>query len=165
MLRKHEIRPLYNQGTEVVAATIRRLYEMIEVEDARVHNLVAVATAGHLQKIEQQSTCLVRLEENCRTMCGGFINSSARSKSRTNSSRRRGNRRGWPGVAPRAPAEELAEFKPAACRVTDCSHTRSRFVERILVLRPRDFEGFECSREIARSRGNTLMHGILTPHL
>jgi uncharacterized protein YoxC len=36
-----------------VERTIRQLYEMIEVEDERVHKLVTLATAAHLQKIEQ----------------------------------------------------------------------------------------------------------------
>jgi hypothetical protein len=52
MLRKTEIRVIYDQGIEAVATTIKQLYEMIEVEDERVHNLVAPTSATHLQKIE-----------------------------------------------------------------------------------------------------------------
>ncbi|MDQ3257592.1 MAG: hypothetical protein M3R15_27525 [Acidobacteriota bacterium] len=50
MLRKREIRAIYGQGIEAVETTIRQLYEMIEVEDERVHNLVASATVAHLQR-------------------------------------------------------------------------------------------------------------------
>ncbi len=50
MLSKHAIRVIYDQGVEEVAATIRQLYEMIEVEDERVHRLVASATAAHLTR-------------------------------------------------------------------------------------------------------------------
>ena len=53
MLRKSEIRVIYEAGVEAVAATIRQLYEMIEVEDERVHRLVTSAMAAHLQKIER----------------------------------------------------------------------------------------------------------------
>lgn len=63
MLRKTEVRVIYDQGVEAVAATIRQLYELIEVEDARVHNLVTSATAAHLQKIEQLTRRIARLEE------------------------------------------------------------------------------------------------------
>lgn len=63
MLRKAEIRVIYDQGIEAVATTIKQLYEMIEVEDERVHNLVASTSATHLQKIEQLSARLARLEE------------------------------------------------------------------------------------------------------
>ena len=63
MLRKTEVRVIYDQGVEAVAATIRQLYVMIEVEDERVHRLVASATAAHLQKIEQLTGRIARLEE------------------------------------------------------------------------------------------------------
>ncbi len=63
MLRKQEIQIIYEQGVEVVAATIRQLYEMIEVEDERVHKLVASATAAHLRKIEQLTGRINCLEE------------------------------------------------------------------------------------------------------
>lgn len=63
VLRKTEVRVIYDQGVEAVAATIRQLYEMIEVEDERVHRLVASATAAHLQKIEQLTGRIARLEE------------------------------------------------------------------------------------------------------
>jgi hypothetical protein len=48
MLRKHEIKAIHGQGVDAVAATIRQLYEMIEVEDERVQRLVASASAAHL---------------------------------------------------------------------------------------------------------------------
>ena len=62
MLRKTEIKVLYDQGVEAVAATIRQLYEMIEVEDERLHRLVTSATTAHLQKIEQLTGRIIRLE-------------------------------------------------------------------------------------------------------
>ncbi len=62
MLRKREIRVIYAQGVEAVERTIRQLYEMIEVEDERVHQLVTLATAAHLQKIEQLTGRINRLE-------------------------------------------------------------------------------------------------------
>ena len=63
MLRKHEIRAIYDQGVEAVGATIRQLYEVIEVEDERAHKLVASATAAQLQKIERLSTRSAKLEK------------------------------------------------------------------------------------------------------
>ena len=63
MLRKREIRVIYAQGVEAVETTIRQLYEMIEVEDERVHKLIASATTAHLQKIGQLTGRIVRLEE------------------------------------------------------------------------------------------------------
>ncbi len=63
MLRQHEIRVIYEEGVEAVTQTIRQLYEMIEVEDERVHRLVASATAAHLQKIEYLTHRINRLEE------------------------------------------------------------------------------------------------------
>ena len=45
MLRKKDIRAIYDQGIEAVTTTIRHLYEMIETEDERVHELVARATS------------------------------------------------------------------------------------------------------------------------
>lgn len=63
MLRKKEIRAIYDQGVEAVAAIIKQLYEMIEVEDERVHKLVVSATSAHLQKIEQLMGRIARLED------------------------------------------------------------------------------------------------------
>jgi len=51
MLSHHQIRVIYEEGVEAVAETIRQLYEMIEVEDERVHRLVASATVAQLQRI------------------------------------------------------------------------------------------------------------------
>ncbi len=62
MLRKKEIRAIYDQGLEAVATTIRHLYEMIETEDERVE-LVARATSAHLKQIEQLTARITRLEE------------------------------------------------------------------------------------------------------
>jgi len=53
---------MYDQGVEAVTATLRQLYEMIEVEDERVQRLVASATAAHRQRIEQLSGRINRLE-------------------------------------------------------------------------------------------------------
>jgi len=50
-------------GYAVAGPAIRQLYEMIEVEDERVHRLVAAANAAHLQKIEQLTARIARLEE------------------------------------------------------------------------------------------------------
>lgn len=63
MLSHHQIRVMYEEGLESVTRTIRQLYEMIEVEDERVHRLVASATAAHLQRIEQLIGRISRLEE------------------------------------------------------------------------------------------------------
>ena len=63
MLRKHEVRAIYDQGVGAVVTAIRQLYEMIEVEDERVHKLVASATSAHLQKIEQLTNRIAKLEE------------------------------------------------------------------------------------------------------
>lgn len=62
VLRRTEIRTIYDQGVEAMTATIKQLYEMIEVEDERVYKLVASATASHLQKIEQLTARINRLE-------------------------------------------------------------------------------------------------------
>ncbi len=62
MLRQAEIRVIYEEGVEAVTQTIRRLYEMIEVEDERVHRLVASATAAHLHRIDQLIGRISRLE-------------------------------------------------------------------------------------------------------
>jgi len=62
VLRKTEIRVIYAQGVEAVAATIRQLYEMMEMDDERVHRLVTTATAAQLQKIEQLTGRINRLE-------------------------------------------------------------------------------------------------------
>ena len=63
MLRQHEIRVIYEAGIGAVTETIRHLYEMIETDDERLHRLVASATAAHLQKIEQLTGRIARLEE------------------------------------------------------------------------------------------------------
>jgi len=63
VLRKAEIKVIYERGVEAVAATIKQLYEMIEVEDERVHQLVIRATAAHLEKIEQLTGRSAKLEE------------------------------------------------------------------------------------------------------
>jgi transposase len=62
MLAMREVRDLYHQGVWAVAAAFRQLYEMIEVEDERVHRLVAAANAAHLRKIEQLTARITRLE-------------------------------------------------------------------------------------------------------
>jgi transposase len=63
VLRKTEIKAIYKQGVEEVEATIRQLYELLEEDDARVHRLVASATAAHLKKIDELSARIYRLEE------------------------------------------------------------------------------------------------------
>ena len=63
MLAMREVRAIYHQGVYAVAGAFRQLYEMIEVEDERVHRLVAVATAAHLRKIGQLTARIARLEE------------------------------------------------------------------------------------------------------
>jgi len=63
MLRKKEIRAIYDQGVGAVAATVKHLYDLIEVEDERVHGLVVSATAAHLQKIEHLTARIARLED------------------------------------------------------------------------------------------------------
>ena len=63
MLAIREIRAIYNEGVYAVAATIRQLYEMIEVDDERVHRLVVAAKAAHLRKIEQRMGRIAKLEE------------------------------------------------------------------------------------------------------
>jgi len=64
MLARKEIRAIYDQGVNAVAATIRQLYEMIEVEDEHVYKLVASANAAHLRKIGQLTSRIARLEED-----------------------------------------------------------------------------------------------------
>ncbi len=63
MLSHHQIRVIDDQGVEAVTATFRQLYESIEVEDERVHRLVASATAAHLHRIEQFIERIAKLEE------------------------------------------------------------------------------------------------------
>src|SRR5215212_6954303 len=63
MLSHHQIRAMYDQGVEAVTETFRQLYEMIEIDDERVHRLVASATVAHLQRIEQLIGRINRLEE------------------------------------------------------------------------------------------------------
>src|SRR5204862_7613604 len=63
MLAMREVRAIYHQGVYAVAATIRQLYEMIEVEDGRVQRLVAAVTAAHLHKIERLTGRVAKLEE------------------------------------------------------------------------------------------------------
>ena len=48
MLAMREVRAIYQQGVYAEAAAFRQLYEVIEVEDERVHRRVAAATAAHL---------------------------------------------------------------------------------------------------------------------
>lgn len=62
MLRKTEVRVIYDQGVEAVAATIRQLYEMIELDDARVQRLIRKANATYLQKIRQLTGRIALLE-------------------------------------------------------------------------------------------------------
>jgi len=54
---------MYADGVEAVTQAIRQLYEMIETDDERIQRLVASATAAHLQRIEQLSGRINRLEE------------------------------------------------------------------------------------------------------
>lgn len=63
MLRKHEIKTIYDQGVDAVAATIGQLYRMIETDDERVHYLVAIATSAQRQEIERLTARLAGLEE------------------------------------------------------------------------------------------------------
>jgi hypothetical protein len=48
MLAMREVKAIYQQGVYAVAAAFRQLYEVIEVEDERVHRRVAAATAAQL---------------------------------------------------------------------------------------------------------------------
>ena len=63
MLSHHQIRVMYEEGVEAVTETFRQLYEMIETDEERVQRLVAAATAAHLQRIEELSGRINRLEE------------------------------------------------------------------------------------------------------
>src|SRR5215210_7136138 len=63
MIAMREVRAIYHQGVWAVAAAFRQLYEVIEVEDERVHRRVAAATAAHLRRIEQLTARIRRLEE------------------------------------------------------------------------------------------------------
>jgi transposase len=63
MLAMREVRAIYHQGVYAVSGAFRQLYEMIEVEDERVHRLVAAATAAHLHKIEQLTGRIAKLED------------------------------------------------------------------------------------------------------
>lgn len=63
VLNKHAIRVIYEEGVEAVEATIRQLYEMIEIEDERVQRMVCSATEAHLRRIEQLTTRINGLEE------------------------------------------------------------------------------------------------------
>ena len=57
-----EVRAIYHQGVYAVAAAFRQLYEMIEVEDERVHRLVAAANAAHApERASQIDPCARRL--------------------------------------------------------------------------------------------------------
>ncbi len=62
MLAMREVRAIYHQGVYAVADAFRRLYQMIEVEDERVHQRVAAANAAHLRRIEQLTARVTRLE-------------------------------------------------------------------------------------------------------
>jgi chromosome segregation ATPase len=63
MIAMREVRDIYHQGVWAVADAFRRLYEMIEVEDGRVQQLVVAATVAHLRKIEQLRGHVANLEE------------------------------------------------------------------------------------------------------
>lgn len=63
MIAMREVREIYHRGVWAVADAFRRLYEMIEVEEGRVQQLVAVATVAHLRKIERLTGRIARLEE------------------------------------------------------------------------------------------------------
>lgn len=63
MIAMREVRAIYHEGVHAVAAAFRQLYEVIEVEDERVHLRVAAATAAHLRKIEQLKGRIKHLEE------------------------------------------------------------------------------------------------------
>ena len=41
MLRQEEIGVIYKEGVEAITETIRRLYEMIEVDNERLRRLIA----------------------------------------------------------------------------------------------------------------------------
>jgi transposase len=62
-LSHHQIKVMYADGVEAVTQAIRQLYEMIETDDERIQRLVASATAAHLQRIEQLSGRINRLED------------------------------------------------------------------------------------------------------
>lgn len=70
MLSHHQIRVIYDQGVEAVAATIKQIYEMIEVEEERVQKLITCATSTHLQKIKQLTLRLARLKEELSNKVG-----------------------------------------------------------------------------------------------
>lgn len=97
MLRKTEIRAIYDQGAEAVVATIKRLYEMIEVEDERVHQFVASATAAHLQKIEQLTGRITRLEAELANKARQIHQLTRTVKELINNSRKPGSRRALHG--------------------------------------------------------------------
>ena len=63
MLSKHAIRVIYKEGVAAVEATIRQLYELIEVEDERVQRVVERATAAHRHRIEQLTGRIAKLKE------------------------------------------------------------------------------------------------------
>jgi transposase len=63
MLRQHEIKTIFNKGVGAVTETIRQLYEMIETDDERVQKLVRIAISVHLQKNEQLTGRIAKLEE------------------------------------------------------------------------------------------------------
>ena len=50
MIAMREVRAIYHQGVYAVAAAFRQLYEMIEVEEERVHRRVTAATRRYLEK-------------------------------------------------------------------------------------------------------------------
>lgn len=62
MLSQHQIKVIYAEGVEAVTETFRQLYQMIETDDERVHRLIASATVAHLQRIEELSGRIDRLE-------------------------------------------------------------------------------------------------------
>jgi transposase len=63
MIAMREVRAIYHEGVYAVAAAFRQLYEVIEVEEERVHRRVVAATAVHLRKIELLTARIRHLEE------------------------------------------------------------------------------------------------------
>jgi transposase len=62
MLSIHEIRAIHQRGVYAVAQTISDLYEMIEMDDARVQKLIRRANATYLQKIKHLTGRINQLE-------------------------------------------------------------------------------------------------------
>lgn len=62
MLSIHEIRAIHQRGVYAVAQTISDLYEMIELDDARVQRLIRRANATYLRQIKQLTDRNTQLE-------------------------------------------------------------------------------------------------------